>query len=139
MTTEVVSLKGCIREYGPRLERAPQGLVYVGRPWTLGGWDLPGHPLANPFSLKRYGTPEAAVAAYLRLLLRRPDLVAQAVRLRGATLGCWCAPALCHAHILAEVADGMTREQAAARADELERATTARPHPHPNPQTGDAA
>ncbi|GAA1887739.1 hypothetical protein GCM10009837_06900 [Streptomyces durmitorensis] len=126
MTTQVISLKGRIREYGPRLERAPEGLVYVGRRWTMGGWDLPAHALANPFSVKRYGSPEAAVAAYIRLLLRRPDLVAQARTLQDATLACWCAPALCHAHIDAEVADGMTREQAAARADQLERT-----HPAP--------
>ncbi|WP_329390130.1 DUF4326 domain-containing protein [Streptomyces sp. NBC_01716] len=129
MTTEVISLKGCIREYGPRLERAPQGLVYVGRKWTLGGWDLPSHPLANPFSVKRYGSREAVVAEYLRLLLRRPDLVGQAVKLRGSILGCWCAPDLCHAHVVAEVADGMTRDQAVAWAAELAavatRATTA--------------
>ncbi|MEU0783476.1 DUF4326 domain-containing protein [Streptomyces sp. NPDC006173] len=121
MTTTVITLKGRIREYGPRLERAPQGLVYVGRRWSLGGWDLPAHPLANPFSVQRYGGREAAVAAYLRLLLRRPDLVVQARKLQGATLGCWCAPDLCHAHVLAEVADGMTRERASARADALDR------------------
>lgn len=119
VTTSVIALKGRIREYGPRLERAPQGLVYVGRRWTLGGWELSAHPLANPFSVQRYGSREAAVAAYTRLLLRRPDLVAQARKLRGATLGCWCAPDLCHAHVLAAIADGMTREQAIAWADEL--------------------
>lgn len=127
MTTEVISLKGRIREFGPRLEHAPQDFVYVGRQWTLGGWDLPRHPLANPFSVKQYGSPEAAVAAYLRLFLRRPDLVRLAVSLRGKTLGCWCAPALCHAHVPAAVADGMTREQAVAWADALERV----PHPAP--------
>lgn len=120
MTPTVISLKGRIREYGPRLERSPEGLVYVGRRWTLGGWDLPTHPLANTFSVQRCGSREAAVAEYIRLLLRRPDLVAQARKLQGATLGCWCAPDLCHAHILAAVADGMTREQASARAEELD-------------------
>lgn len=120
MNTTVTSLKGHIREWGPRLEQAPESLVYVGRRWTLGGWDLPAHPLANPYSVRRYGSREAAVAAYIRLLLRRPDLAAQAVRLRGAVLGCWCAPDLCHAHVVAAVADGMTREQAAAWADELD-------------------
>lgn len=130
MTTTVISLKGHLRDYGPRLERAPGDFVYVGRRWTMGGWELPGHPLANPFSVKRYGSREAVVAAYLRLLLERPDLVRLARALEGSTLACWCAPDLCHAQVPAAVADGMTREQAAAWADQLERVPVAL---HPTP------
>src|SRR3954464_5276740 len=111
MSTVVISLKGRIREYGPRLEHAPENLVYVGRAWTLGGWDLPGHVLANPYTLRRCGSPEAAVAAYIGHLLRNPRLFALAVELRGRTLACWCAPRLCHAHAVAWAADGMSPEQ----------------------------
>ena len=45
MHTRVVNVRGRIHEYGPRLEHAPADLVYVGRRWTMGGWDLPRHPL----------------------------------------------------------------------------------------------
>lgn len=118
MTTTVISLKGHISEYGPRLERAPDGLVYVGRRWTMGGWDLPAHPLRNPFTLRRCGTPEAAVAAYIRHLINRPDLDDQADALRGHTLAC-------HANVIAWYADGLTRDQLAERADDLDRAAGA--------------
>ena len=122
MTTTVISLKGRIHQYGPHLDRAPAGLVYVGRQMSgvrAGGWDLPAHPLHNPYTLSRYGTPEAAVAAYIRHFLDRPDLLDQAAVLRGKTLACWCAPELCHAHVIAWWADGLTREQIAQRADDL--------------------
>jgi hypothetical protein len=120
MTTTVISLKGRIHEYGPRLEHAPAGLVYVGRRLTMGGWNLPAHPLANPYTLKEHGTPEAAVAAYIRHLLDRPDLLDQAAELRGKVLACWCTPAICHAHALAIYADNPSRDQLASYADTLD-------------------
>ena len=122
MTTKVISLKGRIHEYGPTLEHAPQGLAYVGRRWTMGGWNLPAHTLANPFTLSRHGTPEAAVAAYIRHLIDRPELLDQAAALRGKVLACWCAPNLCHAHAIAWYADGVSRELLAERAADLETA-----------------
>jgi len=120
VTTTVISLNGRKAEFGPHLEHAPDGLVYVGRAQTMGCWRLPAHPLANPFSLKEYGTPEAAVAAYIRHLLDRPNLLAAAAQLRGRTLACWCAPQLCHAHAIAWYADSLDSAQLAKRADDLE-------------------
>lgn len=106
--TTVISIKGRIHEYGPRLERAPKNLVYVGRrmaPRRAGNWDLSAHPLANPFSVKAIGSNEAAVAAYCQHLLSEPSLHARVQLLRGSTLACWCAPDLCHAHVLAVLAE----------------------------------
>lgn len=123
MTTTAISLKGRIHEYGPRLEHAPADLVYVGRRMTMGGWNLVAHSLANPFTLRQTGTPEAAVAAYLRHLLARPDLLDQAAALHGKVLACWCAPHLCHAHAIAWYADSLAVDQLAERAADLESAS----------------
>ncbi|MER5220984.1 DUF4326 domain-containing protein [Streptomyces flaveus] len=110
MTTTVINLKGRIQEFGPRLENAPANLVYVGRRWTRGGWDLPEHPLNNPFvpdtaKKKHDGTRTEVMAKYRTYLLERPELLDLVPELRGKTLACWCAPELCHADILAELAD----------------------------------
>jgi hypothetical protein len=120
VTTTVISIKGRIHQYGPRLENAPKQLVYVGRRLTMGGWNLDAHPLANPYKLKDYGTPEAVVAAYIRHLLDRPDLLDQAAELHGRTLACWCAPQLCHAHAIAWYANSLDLEELAERGADLE-------------------
>lgn len=123
VTTTVINLKGRIHDYGPHLEHAPDGLVYVGRTMTgvrAGGWDLPQHPLANPYTLRQYGTPEAAVAAYIRHLLDRPDLLDQAAALKGKTLACWCPPNPCHAWALAWYANDPSRAGLAEYADSLD-------------------
>ncbi|MGD1221219.1 DUF4326 domain-containing protein [Streptomyces krungchingensis] len=111
MPTTVINLKGHIREFGPRLETAPDDLVYVGRRWTMGHWDLPQHPLYNPFApdtatKRRDGTRAEVMVKYRAYLLERPELLELVPTLRGKTLACWCAPELCHGDILAEIADG---------------------------------
>jgi hypothetical protein len=113
VTTRVINVRGLIHEYGPRLEHAPDDLVYVGRRWTLGGWDLPRHPLYNRFAYdtptrRRDGTRAEVMAKYRAYLLARPDLLALVPALRGRTLACWCAPKLCHAGVLAELADTLS-------------------------------
>ena len=113
MHTRVVNVRGRIHEYGPRLEHAPGDLVYVGRRWTMGGWDLPKHPLYNPFaydtpSRRRDGTRAQVMAKYRVYLLQRPDLLALIPGLRGRALACWCAPEPCHADVLAELAEDLS-------------------------------
>ncbi|MFJ5533270.1 DUF4326 domain-containing protein [Streptomyces sp. NPDC093261] len=110
MTTRVINLKGRLQDFGPRLEFAPSDVVYIGRRLVRGGWDLPQHPLFNPFQIdtakkKHDGTRAEVMAKYREYLMARPDLLAQVPELRGRTLACWCAPELCHGDILAEVAD----------------------------------
>jgi hypothetical protein len=110
VATTVINLKGRIREFGPRLENAPDDLVHVGRRWAMGHWDLAQHPLYNPFQYhtarkKRDQTRAEIMVTYREYLMARPDLLALVPELRGRTLACWCAPELCHADILAEIAD----------------------------------
>ncbi|MEU1301721.1 DUF4326 domain-containing protein [Streptomyces shenzhenensis] len=110
MGTRVINIRGRIHDFGPRLADAPADVVYVGRRWTLGGWDLPRHPLYNPFAYhtaakRRDGTRAEVVAMYRAYLLERPELLELVPRLRGRTLACWCVPEPCHAQVLAELAD----------------------------------
>lgn len=80
--------------------------VYVGR----------GSPYGNPFThlaggtLAKYrvATREEAVTKYEEWLLapEQAALLERArVELRGKVLGCWCAPYLCHAEVLARYAN----------------------------------
>jgi len=60
----------------------------------------------NPFVLPRDGTRDQVIAAYRDdHLPTQPSLTADIATLEGQVLGCWCAPAACHADILAEAAD----------------------------------
>lgn len=45
------------------------------------------------------------MARYREYLLSRPGLLALLPDLRGRRLGCWCVPELCHARVIAELAD----------------------------------
>jgi hypothetical protein len=97
--TTVVNLKG------HRDDPAYADVVYVGRAMHRGGWHLDGSPLANPFRPAPDGDRDEMMAKYRTYLLERPDLVAEAQKLRGKRLGCWCAPLPCHAEVIAEIAD----------------------------------
>jgi hypothetical protein len=106
----LVSIKGKIHEYGPRLELAPH-IIYIGRAnqrgRAAGGWNLAASPLANPLSIRRAGSAVAAVEYYRALLAERPDLVeharAEVARVYALGLdevwfGCWDCAAIgvCH-------------------------------------------
>jgi len=70
--------------------------VYVGRPSKWG----------NPFKSGVDGNRETVIYMYRVWLTARPQLMQEAVaELRGKTLGCHCAPKMCHADVLAEVAN----------------------------------
>ncbi|MGW3845545.1 DUF4326 domain-containing protein [Streptomyces fagopyri] len=109
MPTTVIGIEGRIHESGPRLEHAPADVVYVGRRRTLGHWDLPRHPLANPFvhdtaARRRDGSRAEVMERYRAHLLGHPEVLAQVTAPRGRILACWCAPLLCHGDVLAEPA-----------------------------------
>lgn len=89
--------------------------VFVGRPSDFG----------NPYAVDRgqgamtraeilVPTLSEALRGYERHLLEHPELIKKArLELRGKTLGCFCVmdlsgkePIICHAQILARVADG---------------------------------
>jgi Domain of unknown function (DUF4326) len=80
-------------------------VVYVGRALYRGGWRLAASPLACPYRPGRDGTRADVVSRYREYLLGRPDLLALLPELRGKRIGCWCAPLLCHADVIAELAD----------------------------------
>ncbi|HKX02122.1 MAG TPA: DUF4326 domain-containing protein [Methylomirabilota bacterium] len=56
----------------------------------------------NPLVLGRDADRSIVIARYRDVHLpSRPDLLARLGELRGKALGCWCAPAPCHAEVLA--------------------------------------
>ncbi|MNY85750.1 Single-stranded-DNA-specific exonuclease RecJ [compost metagenome] len=78
--------------------------VYIGR----------GSKWGNPFSHKTgtmaqytVGSREEAVEAYRQWILTQPHLIASLHELQGKILCCYCAPNLCHGHVLAEMANAL--------------------------------
>lgn len=51
-------------------------------------------------------TRAEAIAKYEEWLLQQPQLLAELPKLKGKTLGCWCAPLPCHGDVLARLAEG---------------------------------
>jgi hypothetical protein len=79
-------------------------IVYIGRRWTLAGYDLPDSPWRNPFEIGKDGTREEVIEKYRQNLLSRPDLLERLHELEGKTLACWCKPhERCHADVLLEL------------------------------------
>jgi hypothetical protein len=101
--TTVVNLKG------HRDDPDFADVVYVGRAMHRGGWHLQASPLACPWRPGPDLTRADMVVKYRDYLLGRPDLLALLPDLRGKRLGCWCVPLLCHAMVIAELADSGQR------------------------------
>ena len=102
--------------------------VYIGRRWTLGGWDLPGSKWANPFKVGMPGIPDtpSAVLKYWRWIQglepsppETPEYIGQPTDLRlcfheihNRVKGCWCKDrkdnpeGYCHGDVLSFLADG---------------------------------
>lgn len=73
-------------------------IQYVGRPT----------PFGNPFTVENFGREKALelYSTYLQLALETNKPFRQLVyNLWGKALACWCAPAPCHADLLAEAAE----------------------------------
>lgn len=64
--------------------------LYIGRPSKWG----------NPFTIGRDGSREDVVRKYAEWIVTQPDLLRDLHELRGRTLVCWCAPQMCHGHVL---------------------------------------
>jgi len=64
--------------------------VYIGRRFTMGGWNLPHSKWHNPFSIKEYGTAEEVVRRFEVYVMTQPKLLRDLHELKGKTLGCWC-------------------------------------------------
>lgn len=102
--TTVINLKG--RRDDPAFDPAlSPDVVYVGnRQWWGRGRLLDGHPLGNPFRVKKLGRDEA-LRLYREWLPTVPGLEALLEQLRGKALACWCVEpgreVACHCHVIA--------------------------------------
>jgi hypothetical protein len=76
--------------------------VYVGRKQK----NFPeGSKWGNPFYLSDESKREEVLDKYINWLMTKDELLNQIHELKGKKLGCWCAPKLCHAEILAKLAN----------------------------------
>lgn len=92
--------------------------IYVGR-GNNSKW-------GNPFSNKkdtsakwRVSSVEEAISSYEAWIVSQPELMAALPELKDKVLGCWCAPRggvteqdvpfICHAQVLAKLANGVSK------------------------------
>lgn len=106
--SQVVSLKGHLHHYGPQLQYAPGEIVYIGRSFTMGGWNLPRSKWANPYNVKDYGR-DHALELYRDYILTTPHLLHALPELNNKILACWCDPEPCHGHILLSLLNMTTK------------------------------
>ncbi len=70
--------------------------VYIGRPG----------PFGNPFTIGKEGDRAGVIGLYRAYFFDRvladPVFLGEVRALAGKTLGCWCAPKLCHGDVIAE-------------------------------------
>jgi hypothetical protein len=81
-------------------------VVYIGREWKKGGYDLEESKWANPYFLKKDATPKErkeCLDKYRRHITRDKYLYHALPELRGKMVGCWCKPLSCHGDVLAEL------------------------------------
>ncbi len=101
----------CNRRANTTIPPTP-GAIYVGRGTVYG----------NPFFITDYGSVQAVIERY-RTWIYQPEqafLRKQMEReLRGKDLVCWCAPRICHADIIMEIAnqDSKPRKHHQLRSD----------------------
>ena len=98
----VICLKGKLHQLGSRLERAPNNYVYIGREFTMGGWNLPRSIWANRHKVQG-DNREAVIELYCADVLNNPMLLQSLPSLKGKVLACWCHPNSCHGDILIEL------------------------------------
>ena len=68
--------------------------VYVGRPSRWG----------NPHKFNQNNSRQEVVDLFREYALENKTIVESIGELRGKNLGCWCAPSLCHAEVLHQLA-----------------------------------
>jgi hypothetical protein len=76
--------------------------IYIGRPSKFGNsWT---HLQYNSTAPHVVDTREEAVKLYEEWIRSQPELMAAAKKeLKDRTLGCWCAPLLCHGDVLIKI------------------------------------
>lgn len=110
--TTVISLKGKKNEWGSQLENCPDDVVYIGRRFTMGGWNLKESPFCNPFKVTEDLPREEAIEKYREHVNKKIEkdtsLKNELASYRGKRLACWCAPKNpCHGDILCEIIENM--------------------------------
>ncbi|BBI30470.1 DUF4326 domain-containing protein [Acanthamoeba castellanii medusavirus] len=85
-------------------------LVYIGREWNKGGYDLKESKWHNPFFLKKDATPaerQKCLDEFRSHITSKYGcgkyLMRALPELAGKTLGCWCAPLPCHGDVLVDL------------------------------------
>lgn len=108
---EIGSIPECIKALVKNVHN-DRCKVYVGRPMAAPRGARPGgHPKygwGNPFSMGGGASRGSVIRQYTDWILApdRAEMRLVARRdLRGKTLGCFCAPLSCHAHVLAMIAN----------------------------------
>ena len=71
--------------------------VFIGRPSIWG----------NPFVVGVDGSRSEVIGKYREWIRMQPRLLSRLPELKGKTLGCWCAPQMCHGDVLAELAEAV--------------------------------
>jgi hypothetical protein len=92
-----------IRVVNKKTHRPGPDDLYIGRPSKWG----------NPFTIGRDGSREDVVRKYAEWVVRQPGLMGSLHELRGRTLVCWCAPEMCHGHVLQIVCEEAGIDKAA--------------------------
>ena len=64
--------------------------VYIGR----------GSKWGNPFHIGKDGDRSEVIKKYTNYILKQPELLKALPKLKGKTLGCYCAPKPCHGDVL---------------------------------------
>lgn len=97
----------------------PTPYIYVGR--AMPG-RFAGHPLGNPFKIRKNATDQERIEClekYRQWVKTVPNWqglvrsLGERARLCKLPLGCWCAPQLCHAQVLAELIEEVLGPEAA--------------------------
>lgn len=108
--TTVINLKGRINQWGNKLEKAPNNVIYVGRRFTMGGWNLPESEFANPFAINKSLSREQAISQYKDYindkLIKDSQFKERLFACKNKILACWCCPEACHSDVLREILDG---------------------------------
>ena len=76
-------------------DKLPENYIYIGRPSKWG----------NPFIIGKDGTREQVVEKYERWIVAQPQLLKSLNELDGMDLVCYCAPKLCHGHVLKQLVE----------------------------------
>ncbi len=70
----------------------------------------------NPFHIGKDGTREDVIEKYRSWILTKKHLLYSLEMLAGKTIGCWCDPLPCHAHLLADMVEQLPEDPERRRA-----------------------